>query len=185
MLRKPLLPAAVLFGALTLTACASGEGETHTDAATEQAEEADANGEEEQTNVVVNEAGGYGAVITAEGAMDADELIAAMGDAEEMPAKVRGTVTAACQMSGCWMNLPYGEGEEMRVSFIDYSFFVPKDLAGTEVVVEGVARKTEVSVETLRHFAEDEGKSAEEVAAITEPAWEVEFVATGVLPVKG
>ena len=183
MLRKPLLPAAVLCGALTLTACASGEGETHADAATEQAGEADQ--PEEQTNVVVNEAGGYGAVITAEGALSADELIAAMGEASEMPAKVRGTVTAACQMSGCWMKLPYGEGEEMRVSFIDYSFFVPKDLAGTEVVVEGVARKTEVSVETLRHFAEDEGKSAEEVAAITEPAWEVEFVATGVLPVKG
>lgn len=183
MLRKPLLPAAVLFGALTLTACASGEGETHADAATEQAEEADQ--PEEQTNVVVNEAGGYGAVITAEGALSADELIAAMGEAEEMPAKVRGTVTAACQMSGCWMKLPYGEGEEMRVSFVDYSFFVPKDLAGTEVVVEGVARKTEVSVETLRHFAEDEGKSAEEVAAITEPAWEVEFVANGVLPVQG
>ena len=180
----------LLLSALTLswgmTSCASGES-TDTADATQTEEQAEGTDEaaEEQSNVVINEAGGYGAVIAVEASMTTDELIVAMGEATEMPATVHGTVTVACQMSGCWMKMPYGEDEAMRVSFKDYGFFVPKDLAGTDVVVAGVAKKTEVSVETLRHFAEDEGKTAEEVAAITEPAWEVEFVADGVMPIGG
>jgi hypothetical protein len=36
-------------------------------------------------------------------------------------------------------------------------------------------------VETLRHYAEDEGKSKEEIAAITEPVTEYTFEAVGVI----
>ena len=40
------------------------------------------------------------------------------------------------------------------------------------------------SVEDLRHYAEDEGKSEEEIMAITEPVEELKFMATGVEIVK-
>jgi hypothetical protein len=40
---------------------------------------------------------------------------------------------------------------------------------------------SETSVEELRHYAEDAGKSQEEIEAITEPKKTYSFVADGVL----
>jgi hypothetical protein len=61
---------------------------------------------------------------------------------------------------------------------------MPKDIAGREVIVEGIAYKEETSVEDLMHYAEDAGQSAEEIVAITEPVMEKKFMATGVILVK-
>lgn len=94
--------------------------------------------------------------------------------------KLTGTITEVCKMKGCWMNLDMENGEKMRVTFKDYGFFVPKDAAGKKVVVEGFAYNDVTSVDMLRHFAEDEGKSAEEVAAITSDKSEITFIAHGV-----
>ena len=94
---------------------------------------------------------------------------------------VRGTVTEVCKMKGCWMNLDQGNGNNMRVTFKDYALFVPKDLPGQEVIIRGVASQQTLSVETLRHYAEDAGESAEEVAKITEPETVLSFEADGVL----
>jgi hypothetical protein len=69
----------------------------------------------------------------------------------------------------------------MRVTFKDYGFFVPKDSKGKEVVIEGIAMRKVTPVDELRHYAEDAGKSPEEVAAITEPVQELAFEAVGVL----
>lgn len=95
--------------------------------------------------------------------------------------KVRGTIVEVCQAKGCWMKLDLGNNETMRVTFKDYGFFVPKDSKGKEVVIEGIAMRKVTPVDELRHYAEDAGKSAEEVAAITEPAQELAFEAVGVL----
>jgi len=94
-------------------------------------------------------------------------------------------VSEVCQAKGCWMNLvdPV-TGDSLNplfVQFQDYGFFMPKDIAGREVVIEGVAYTEETSIEDLRHYAEDAGKSAEEIAAITEPVKEKKFMATGVV----
>ena len=99
-----------------------------------------------------------------------------------MVVKVRGTVQEVCQAKGCWMNIANDEtGESMMVRFKDYGFFMPKDIAGREVIIEGQASFQETSVEELRHYAEDAGKSAEEIAAITEPKRELSFLASGVI----
>jgi hypothetical protein len=74
--------------------------------------------------------------------------------------------------------------ESLFVKFKDYAFFVPKDIAGREVLVEGVAFTEETSIEELRHYAEDAGKSEEEIAKITEPVTEKKFMASGVLLLK-
>ena len=50
-----------------------------------------------------------------------------------------------------------------------------------EVVVNGKAFVTETTVDELRHYAEDAGKSEEEIAAITESKFEYRFLADGVL----
>ena len=73
---------------------------------------------------------------------------------------------------------------EMFVKFKDYGFFMPLDLAGSEVVMAGKAFREETSVDELRHYAEDEGQSAEEIAKITEPVEELKFLAYGVVVVE-
>ena len=111
------------------------------------------------------------------------ELLAAykemkVGDSVEM--KVKAKVNSVCQKKGCWMRLDLGE-EESFVRFLDYGFFMPKDLAGAEILVNGKAYVEETSVEDLKHYAEDAGKPQEEIDAITEPELSYNFLSTGVL----
>lgn len=155
-------------------------GDDHGDHEGEESE----GSEEEGSLAVVNEAGGYGTVVSAEGAISMEELSSMMAEMDSAEVKVRGEVIAACQMSGCWMKIKNEGGTDMRVRFTDYGFFVPKDIEG-EVIVEGKVKKREIPVDELRHYAEDEGLSEQEVAAITEPGVELAFTADGVLPVEG
>lgn len=109
------------------------------------------------------------------------ELMRELADKDSVSGVVEGTVTEVCQKKGCWMTLEPIEGlAPVSVRFKDYGFFMPKTLPGNRVIVDGVARKTEVSVADLRHYAEDAGKTPAEIAAITEPRVEVELMATGV-----
>ena len=70
------------------------------------------------------------------------------------------------------------------VRFKDYGFFMPLDAAEKEVIVAGKAYVKETSVDELRHYAEDAGKTQEEIALITEPKKEFAFEANGVLMKK-
>jgi hypothetical protein len=98
-----------------------------------------------------------------------------------LPLQIEAPVTSACQHKGCWMTLQDASAEdELFVRFFDYSFFVPKDLAGKTAVIKGNFYQDTTSVADLRHYAEDEGLSAEEVAKITEPKVEYKFYASGV-----
>lgn len=94
--------------------------------------------------------------------------------------KFAATVKEVCQKKGCWMKVDMGEDETM-IRFKDYGFFMPKDITGQEIIVNGKAYVEEMSVEDQRHFAEDGGKSAEEIAAITAPKRTLAFEADGVL----
>ena len=58
---------------------------------------------------------------------------------------------------------------------------MPLDSENSEVIVEGRAFVTKVSVKEQRHYAEDAGKSEEEIAKITEPKFTYAFEADGVL----
>lgn len=95
-------------------------------------------------------------------------------------AKMKGTINEVCSVKGCWMTLNMGDDNQVMVKFKDYGFFMPLNAEG-EVVVNGKAFITETPVEELKHYAEDAGKSSEEIAAITEPKLEYRFEADGVL----
>lgn len=124
----------------------------------------------------------FGAKITADEAMPFKELLLKISDTDSLQTKVIGTVESVCQVKGCWMNIVMPDtGEEMFVKFKDYGFFMPKDISGQQVVMDGVAYREITSLEELRHYAEDEGKSAEEIAEITGPAEELKFMASGVV----
>ncbi|GAB3509202.1 hypothetical protein GCM10027341_45910 [Spirosoma knui] len=123
----------------------------------------------------------HGKKISETNAIPATQLTAKMGDKEKMSAKVEGTVESVCKVKGCWMKVKTGDGQTMRVMFKDYAFFVPKDIVGKTVVVEGIAETTTTPVDELRHYAEDAGKSKEEIAKITEPEKALTFMADGVI----
>ncbi|UFH56884.1 DUF4920 domain-containing protein [Spirosoma sp. KNUC1025] len=123
----------------------------------------------------------HGKKITDKGAIPATQLAAKMGEKSEMPAKVEGTVESVCKMKGCWMSVKTGDGKTMRVTFKDYGFFVPKDIVGKTVVVEGTAESSTTPVADLRHYAQDAGKPKEEIEKITQPEKELTFVADGVI----
>ena len=130
------------------------------------------------------DAGFYGKKITEKGAIPATDLVAKMGQKEKMPAKVEGTVESVCKMKGCWMKVKTGDGQTMRVSFKDYGFFVPKDIVGKTVVMQGTAETTTTPVDELRHYAQDAGKPKAEIEKITEPEKALTFVADGVIVKK-
>ena len=125
----------------------------------------------------------FGEKITAKDAVTYDAMLSKLGNATKLDnVKVTGTVEAVCKAKGCWMNISSDKGApSMFVKFKDYAFFMPKDIAGKKVVMLGNAFKETTTVEELRHFAEDEGKSKEEIAKITKPKEDIKFMATGVL----
>ncbi len=94
------------------------------------------------------------------------------------PIRLAAPIQSVCQKKGCWMYI--GEGKEtVMVRFKDYGFFVPKDAAGQETVIEGVLAVKVQSVDEQRHYLEDAGKP-EEAKKITEPKTIVGFMAAGV-----
>lgn len=99
---------------------------------------------------------------------------------DTLDVKFKAEVNDVCQSKGCWMRVDVGD-EEAMVKFKDYGFFMPKDLAGKEVIMQGKAFVAEVSVDEQRHYAEDAGKSQEEVMAITQPKKTLSFESSGVL----
>lgn len=124
----------------------------------------------------------YGSIITSEEATSFDQMLAQLEGQDSLEVKVSGVINTVCRVKGCWMNVSQpGMEDAAFVKFKDYGFFVPKDSDGKEVIMQGVAYKDVTPVDELRHYAEDEGKSKEEIAAITEPKEELKFMATGVL----
>lgn len=124
----------------------------------------------------------YGDTISDEGAIDASELIAIVKEQGGFEGKVKSKIHETCQKKGCWMKVDAGDGKEIRVTFKDYGFFVPTEgVEEMEVIMQGLAYFDTTSVEMLRHYAEDAGKSAEEIEAITEPEYSLAFEATGVI----
>ena len=122
----------------------------------------------------------FGDSITVDGAVDVSELPERMKGQTMAELKLSGTIEEGCQKKGCWMKLDMGNGKTLRVGFKDYAFFVPLESAGAKVIMQGVATYDTTSVEALRHYAEDGGKTPDEIAAITEPEIELVFEASGV-----
>ena len=108
--------------------------------------------------------------------------------------RVEGTVAEVCKMAGCWLTLQTSEGSgganptapPVRVQVPrdeagEYVFTFPKDLGMVEAIVEGTVAVDTLGVDELRHYAEDEGRSAAEIDAITEPQPQIVLTARGAL----
>lgn len=123
----------------------------------------------------------YGDTATADGAIPASSIASKMKGLDSLKVKVIGTVTSVCQNKGCWLQVDIGEGKTMRVRFKDYGFFVPKDISGKMVVLDGYVQIDTTSVAQLRHFAQDAGKSKAEIEKITKPETNLNYEARSVI----
>lgn len=175
-MKKSLL---ILAAAFTLIACSKeNKTETANAADTAQVQEAAVVGlEMPQDGFNL-----YGDTIEVKGALALDSLKQQVLANGPKKVKVYGKVHSTCQNKGCWMKVYLPDGKEtMHVMFKDYGFFVP--LAGMEnklSVLEGEAYLDTVSIDDLKHFAEDAHKSKAEIDAIKEPKIELSFTASGV-----
>ena len=130
---------------------------------------------------------GYGAALDAQSVLPINDLalsFSTMKKSDTLFTKVQGTIKEVCTKKGCWMTLDLGDEKDLMVRFKDYGFFMPLDSKDREVIVEGKAFVKITPVEELKHYAEDAGKSLEEIAKITEPKTEFAFEADGVLMKK-
>lgn len=99
---------------------------------------------------------------------------------EQFRGRMTGKVTEVCKSMGCWIKLEKADGTTLTVRSKDHGFFMPQDLVGHTVAVEGEASVKEVSEEVRRHMAEDAGKSKAEIKKIKGATKQAEFVAKGV-----
>jgi len=126
----------------------------------------------------------YGKKIDGNSALSVAQLEAKLKSEAGYSGKVEGEVVEVCKKKGCFLTLKRANGESVMVRFTDYAYFVPQDLVGKQVVVEGRAKIKETSVDWLKHYAEDKGASKEEVAKITKPRTDISIVADGVLVIN-
>ena len=126
----------------------------------------------------------FGEKITADDAISVEQLVNRMAlherQTKAIEVKLKGTVTSVCEEMGCWLKIK-SAGSDMMIKMKDHSFFVPLAINGKEIIIDGIAEEKVTSVEQLRHYAQDAGKSKEEIAAITEPKKEIIISAKGVL----
>ncbi len=88
---------------------------------------------------------------------------------------VAARVSQVCQKKGCFFIAQDGD-TTVRVSFKDYSFFVPTDISGRNVTLVGELREVELTEEQAAHLEGDMGSDAAHVA----PGPQLEIVATAV-----
>jgi len=158
----------IILSAIILTACGSPAEEENNEAT-------------DSTAVADPSTGNFGIEITADGAIAPSEFLAQLEGQQTMETKLSAKVLEVCQNKGCWMTVDLENGEEMRVTFKDYGFFVPMDCDGKQTIIQGVAFYDTVTVETLQHYATDAGEPQEVIDSITEPELQLGFEATGVI----
>ena len=132
-----------------------------------------------QSNTLTESLNFYGEKISTENIIDYDTFIE--NSKVVSKSKIEGTILSSCPKKGCWMQVKV-ETDTLQVTFKDYGFFVPKKgLENKTVIIEGFAKRDTLSIQKLRHYAEDAGKSKADINQINNPEFKISFVANGVI----
>ena len=126
----------------------------------------------------------FGDSISAENALSKEDVLATyakMAQGDTVAVKFKSKIKAVCKEKGCWMNLDLAQGKEVFVKFKDYTFFVPTDSKDEEVIISGKAYVSVESIEDLKHYAKDGGKSQAAIDSIIAPKTKYSLMADGVL----
>ena len=93
---------------------------------------------------------------------------------------ISGEIIDVCPKKGCWMNVKV-DSDTVFVKFKDYGFFVPKSgIEGKQILLSGKIFRDTISVDRLRHYAEDAKRPEEEIAQIVDPEYKINMIANGV-----
>ena len=126
----------------------------------------------------------FGDKITDDKAISSEELLEkykTMKETDTLQVKVASKIVDVCQKKGCWMNLDLGNEESAFVKFKDYGLFMPFNAAGSEVVVNGKAFVELTSIEDLKEYAKDAGKSQAAIDSIVASEKKYSCMTDGVL----
>jgi len=121
----------------------------------------------------------YGVVTEKGTVVSANEIESKMVE-NKYEGKIKGKVVEVCKAMGCWAKLQKDDGSTIMIKVKDHEFAMPEDIVGKIVLAEGSAQVKETSVNMLKHYAEDAGKSKEEIEKIKEPKKEVLMTVKGV-----
>lgn len=104
-----------------------------------------------------------------------DDLLASSADYEGKDVLLTTRIAKVCQKKGCFFVAQHG-ADTVRVTFNDYSFFIPSDSGGKTVTLAGTFTRKPLSAEEAAHLAADLGEAPPE----NPPAFEYAIVATSV-----
>jgi hypothetical protein len=120
----------------------------------------------------------FGAKFTDAKLVPLADVLADVDTFSKAPIKVEGTIKDVCQQKGCWLVVTDGK-RQMRVSFKDYGFFVPKDVKDRTVVLEGLVSKKTLTEGAAQHYASESTEKVDP-STIQGPQEVIAMVATGV-----
>lgn len=126
----------------------------------------------------------FGDSISQDGALSNSEMMAkfeSLKEGDTIDVKFASKINDVCQKKGCWMNVALENDNSTFVKFKDYAFFVPMNAENKDVIVEGKAFVSIESVDDLKHYAKDAGKSQAAIDSIVAPKTTYSFMANGVL----
>ena len=106
-----------------------------------------------------------------------EALLDSPGDFVDTAVKVDARISQVCQKKGCFFIAQDGESVA-RITFVDYSFFVPTDSGGKTVTIVGTFDRQTLSEDQARHYAQDAGGDP---ARVRGPQAEYSIVATSVI----
>jgi hypothetical protein len=112
----------------------------------------------------------------------ANDVYSQIKTGKEFHGVMEGRITAVCQEKGCWADLELAGGQHLKVKFRDANgeeFGINKDTKDKMIDVHGVGYMDTVSVEMLRHYAEDDKATKAEIEAIKNPEITPSFTADG------
>ena len=121
----------------------------------------------------------YGKVNEEKAVVPVDELKNNLVN-DKFEGQIKGQVVEVCQAEGCWIRVKRADGSSMMVRAKDHAFLMPANIVGKTVLIEGSATVKEVTEAQRRHYAEDAGKSKEEIEKIKGSEKDVQFAAKGV-----
>lgn len=124
----------------------------------------------------------YGEVkVSSQGSVSIGELAQKMDKTKDpFVCTLKAPISAVCQNAGCWIQVTKPDGLQLTIRFKNH-FTIPVDTPiGTEAYIHGFAYWDTVSVKTLRHYAEDAGKTMEEINKINTPEYKLNFESDGI-----
>jgi hypothetical protein len=113
----------------------------------------------------------FGSAFTISNAIPLEEMYNRMENADSIDIQLEGIVTTTCKKAGCWMEIENPNGKyKTKVFMKDHAFGVPlSGCEGKKTVINGRVFRYKLSVDYLKHLAEDAGKSKSEIDSIKEP----------------